>query len=500
MKYFYECNTCKSSGSIEEIFEVTEEQYGNTYKCSHCGAEIFEDDLVQFKLYEDEKYNVPLVNYHCHRDDSNILTGGDSIVKPKDYMLRAIELGHPAISSCTHGYQGIYHDVYEHSFYTKCEDCGKILVGHQKECKCGSSNVTKERLKFLYVIEAYWVKSLKDDTKDRANAHMVWIAKTDEGRKQINKLLSYVNEMDYLYYGRPRADLDLIEEYLNPNDVIISSACIGFAKYDNMEEIIERLHNHFGDSMYLEYQCHVNREQSEYNQFLQEMSLKYNIKTIIGLDSHYIYPKQHLERNNYINQKRKNSSYGDDSELGWFMDYPDSKTIFSRLDAQGVLSEEEIFTSLKNTLELLQCEDIVFTKERKMPVPKKYAHLSNKDRAKIFISLIQEKFKEHMAKLKRDKILTEELYDTYKKRIKYELDIIIKGDVADYFLANYDIIKIGQETYGGLVTPTGRGSAPSQYLNYLLGFTKLDAVTHPLTMYPERFLTLDRLKSGQMPD
>ena len=51
------------------------------------------------------------------------------------------------------------------------------------------------------------------------------------------------------------------------------------------------------------------------------------------------------------------------------------------------------------------------------------------------------------------------------------------------------LFKYGQEKYGGVLTPTGRGSAVSMYLNKLLRLTKVDKVNSSVLMYSERFLT-----------
>ena len=65
--------------------------------------------------------------------------------------------------------------------------------------------------------------------------------------------------------------------------------------------------------------------------------------------------------------------------------------------------------------------------------------------------------------------------------------------MADYFIDNYEIMKLGQEEYGGILTPSGRGSAVSMYLNKLLRLTKVDKVNSPVLMYSNAFLTSARI-------
>ena len=71
--------------------------------------------------------------------------------------------------------------------------------------------------------------------------------------------------------------------------------------------------------------------------------------------------------------------------------------------------------------------------------------------------------------------------------------------MADYFILSYYVMKYGQEKYGGVLTPTGRGSAVSMYLNKLLRLTKVDKVNSPVLMYSERFLTKERVLESHTP-
>lgn len=60
-------------------------------------------------------------------------------------------------------------------------------------------------------------------------------------------------------------------------------------------------------------------------------------------------------------------------------------------------------------------------------------------------------------------------------------------------------MKIAKEKYGGILTTTSRGSMGSFYTNKLLGFTTLDRFNSDVPIYPDRFITAERILSGQMP-
>ena len=73
--------------------------------------------------------------------------------------------------------------------------------------------------------------------------------------------------------------------------------------------------------------------------------------------------------------------------------------------------------------------------------------------------------------------------------------------MADYFLIDYNIVKIAKEKYDGVLTNTGRGSAPSFYITKLLDLTNIDRLASPITLFPTRFMSVERILGARsMPD
>ena len=112
------------------------------------------------------------------------------------------------------------------------------------------------------------------------------MAKNEEGRRDINEVLATANIDGY--YGQPRVDLELLLK-IKPENVFVTTACIAYWKYDDIEEITEVLHNHYGDNFFLEIQCHNTQAQKILNRKILDLSEKYGIDIIFGYDSHYIY-------------------------------------------------------------------------------------------------------------------------------------------------------------------------------------------------------------------
>ena len=85
------------------------------------------------------------------------------------------------------------------------------------------NNKNGTNIRWIYGAEASWVKDRHES--DRSNCHIILLARTDKGRKAINKIISIATEDGY--YARPRIDLELIDQ-LPSADVMITTACVAF--------------------------------------------------------------------------------------------------------------------------------------------------------------------------------------------------------------------------------------------------------------------------------
>ena len=384
----------------------------------------------------------------------------DSIMTNEDYAIRAKELGHGIISTMEHGWQGRYIEGYELA--------------------------EKYGLKFVFGTEAYWVKDRYE--KDDSNCHICIFARNENGRQAINDILSEANITGF--YKRPRIDIPLIMS-LPSEDVIITSACIAHWKYDDIDNIVEMFHQKFGKNYFLEVQYHNTESQRNLNQHILNLSESYNIPLIMGCDSHYIYPEQAQERSDFLYSK--GIEYPD--EEGWFMDYPDGEEAYKRFADQCVLSHEQIIEAMENTnvfLEVESYDNPCFTHDVKLP--SLYPDKSQEEKDQHFEELIWRLWNEQKQEVPSEK------WDRYEEEISAEINTVVACHMADYFLLDYEIVKKAK-AMGGQLTPTGRGSAVSFFINKLLGFTKIDRISAKVRMYPDRFMSATRiLKSKSLPD
>lgn len=403
------------------------------------------------------------VNYHKHDHVSSIMTP-DTHIKAEEYIIRAKELGHSTYFTTNHGTGG---DIFESK--TLCDKYG---------------------LRCIYGIEGYIVPDpLK---KDPRNYHIIIIPKTNKARKRLNLVTSRASEEGFYY--KPRIFIDDLLN-LEPTDYYLTTACVsGLLKdEDSFENLFSPLADHFKENMFLEVQSHKNDAQIEINKKCLALS-KMGYKLIAANDSHYIYPEQASERDEYL--KGKGISYPE--EDSFILDYPDYDTMFQRFKSQGVLNDNQIREAIDNTMILLDCEDIYLDKEIKMPTI--YPDLTDEER----IAELKQHINKAFLKVKQSDSIPQEKIAEYIKGIKYEMDIIEKTTAVhsvDYFLLNEKIVDLAVNKYDGVLTRTGRGSCGSFYINRLLGMTQIDRMNSPVPLYPERFMSVARLLENRaIPD
>ena len=395
-------------------------------------------------------------NYHKHTMYSNLRTL-DCVSKPIDYINRAKELGHTTYFTTEHGYQG---NIFE--AFSLCQENG---------------------LKCIYGVEAYYVDDIEDKTS-RAMYHLILVAMTENARRQINRIMSTANTDGYYY--KPRIDLNLLLS-LPGDEVVVTTACIAGRMFkDGWEEkFLNPVLNHFEKNFYLETQCHPDVKQAEYNQKIMDVRRKYNIPIIHANDSHYIYPEDAKFRDLFL--KAKGIVY--EEEGGFCLDYPDSDEIYKRYMKQGVLTEDEVTEALQNTLVFDNSEGITIDKEFKIP------KITEGDSNKVLKRLINEGW------IKERNNVPKERWAEYIEQIKYEYKIIEDCGMADYFILDHYIVDRAVKEYGAILTKSGRGSAVSFYVNKLLGLTEVDRISAPITLYPTRFMSAERiLSSRSLPD
>lgn len=431
-------------------------------------------------------------NYHTHTSYSNVFTSfKDSHMQYENYAKRAKETGCSILSSVEHGFQGNH---------PRCWEMAQ-----------------KYGLKFVFGTEAYWVRDRK--AADRSNAHIIILARNRNGFLQINEMLSQANE-DGFYYV-PRVDLDLLCG-LNPADVWVTTACVSFwgkvsredgtvAHHEGIMDSFEQLAKHFGSSLHLEVQAHNTDWQRYVNRLCLSLRARFGLKLVAGCDSHYVSRDQEVEREILREESHVKSDLDHERDSGVYEDYPDEPTLRQRFAEQGVLTPAQIDEAIATTDEILSFDELTYDTSRKLPTI--YPELTQEQRNQLYLDKVWSAWDKRKDAIMADgkaiynafigmgvspddmEIPTEE---RYLEAIRYETGIVTSTNTSDYFLLDSELVACGRAN-GGHLTPTGRGSAGSFFTNTLLGLSTLDRISFPVKLYPDRFVTAERLQTS-LPD
>lgn len=400
-------------------------------------------------------------NIHSHSYYSNIMTH-DSVISRTDIAKRAVELGHQTLSCLEHGY------------------CGNLFEAY---------DIAKEHnLNLIFGTEFYYVKDRFE--KDRTNSHVLVVAKNENGRESITGLISEANTTGF--YGRPRIDEELLFS-LPPTDVIVTTACIAspvnLYEDEYAHHFVKRGKEYFGDNFFLEVQPHTNKKQQDFHEKLLSLQKQYDIKMILGVDTHYIYEKDAPLRDIYL--RSRDIEYPE--EDGFIMDYPTVDTLIDRFSNQEVLEPKHVVEAMNSTLIVRDFEHVYLDTEIKMP--SLYPDLTHEEKVAKLKGVINKAWIEDRKHIPKDK------WSEYIEAIQFETKIIEDTKMEDYFLLNERVIDKALNKYGGVLTKSGRGSAPSFYVNKLLGFTEIDRLEAPVTLFATRFMSVSRiLETKSLPD
>lgn len=392
------------------------------------------------------------INYHCHSYYSNSIIA-DSPVSPKEYIARIKELGHTTYVSTEHGISFNWAEKY-------------LL--------CKENNI-----KFVFGVEAYILYNEKV-------YHIMFVAKNKNGMIQLNKLISDA-VINNFKYSRPRVTLETIKEFINPNDVICSSACIGGLLKESSLILVKELYKFFKDNFFLEVAYHKNQKQIEINKLAKKISEQVGIKLIAGNDSHYIYPEQKVLRDELLASRRIVYADEEDDETQFYMDYPDYETMFNRFKEQGIWGDDEIYDFINRTNIIEEFDDITFDNNWK--VPTLYPNLSKHERQQLLVDEANKRWSEYK------KHIPEHQYKEYIKAIRWELDEWLKCGMEDYLLTASKLVEEGVKL-GGVVTKSSRGSASGFLTTTLFGLSTIDRIQAKVPLLPERFMTADRIISA----
>ena len=402
--------------------------------------------------------NLAYENAHCHTYYSNPLTMPDSPTKIEDYAKVYKERDMQCLVVSEHGNRG--------------------NVWAQADIAEAMSD-DAYRMKPICAAETYFVPDRNPELQDRRNFHLLLVCKDNVGFRQLNKMLSIAQRTGFYYSAR--VDYELLS-MLDYRHFLCTTACVGGVVRDEEgERMALQLAEIFKENFRLEVQFHQTPEQIAHNEKILRLYNKYRWPLFFATDSHYIRKEDKMLR-----KELQLSSKIDLPDSGWDLYLPTAEEAYESMKRQNVLSNAQIEEAFENTLELRTFEGFSYTKERKFPISR--PDLSQEARNKLYVQMVKEGY------AAKEKHIAEE----ERLALNAEMQTVIETGSADYFIGVHDMLKRGIEL-GGVLTTTSRGSACSYATNYALGFTSINRLHSPVRMYPERFISKDKLKVA-MPD
>ncbi len=406
------------------------------------------------------------VGLHIHSDYS-LLDGASQIPLMID---RAIALGMPAIALTDHG---VMYGAIEMLKVCKSKgDVVKPIIGNE-----------------MYVINGDITKQER-----RPRYHQVVLAKNTLGYKNLVKLTT-ISSLQGMQgkgiFSRPCINKDLIEQY--HEGLIVTSACLGGevpqailqGRPEVARKVAQWYKDLFGDDYYLEIQDHGLPEERTVNPEIIKIAREFDIKIICTNDSHYI-SCYDVEAHDALLCIQTGKLITEDKRLRYTGTEYLKSADEMRMLFRDHLTEDVIESAIATTLEVaakIETYDILGEPRiPSYPIPDGYTS------ATYLTKIAQEGLMQ-----RRRCSSFEEIDQTYRDRLDYELNMMMQMGFAEYFLVVWDYIKFARDR--DIPVGPGRGSAAGSLVAYAMGITNVDPVHHGLLF--ERFLNPER---KSMPD
>lgn len=422
-----------------------------------------------------------MIHLHTHTKYSLL----DGMMHIEDIAERLKEIGQDTIAITEHG-----------NLYSNVEAFSKL---------------SKEGIKVINGCEVYICDDVNVTNKDSKYYHLILLCKNEQGRLNLNWLVS--QSTLHKYYGRPRIDFKMLEEH--HEGLICLSACmageVSRALENDDDQLAEsialRYKKLFGEDYYIEYQAHLVDEQQRLNLQLINLANKLSIKYVVTCDAHYVRPEDEKYHNIFIQigSQREAGEIYKDCYLQSEQDVIDKCVSTKQYTQQAIATTHEIANKCENTIPL--SAPII----PHVSVPNGFKselqylqYLCNKGfKDKGFDKWTKEQWKNYLTdKIYKDDGTVEEVelvhFDSaaeirkkYIDRARYEMNSLKEMGFEGYYLLVHSYVNAAKRR--GIA----RGSGGGSLLAYLCGIVDIDPIKYGL--YFERFIdvgALDLLKDG----
>ena len=395
------------------------------------------------------------VHLHNHTDFS-LLDGAAQIPA---YIGKCREYGMDAIAITDHG--NMYGAL---KFYKACKAAGiKPIIGSE-----------------FYMNPADRNDQSPFSEGRNHNYHLILLAMNDRGYHHLMELTTLANTQGFYY--KPRIDDEILASH--SEDLICLSACLGGEilqnlLHDNYQEARRRAQwfkDLFKDRYYIELQDHGLEEQKRTNPLLIQLARELDIPLVCTNDIHYI-NRDDANAHDTLLCIGTNAKKTDEKR----MRFPNDNFYF-----KSEAEMRELFSYIPEAIENTRVIADRCNLEVQFPGPM----LPDYEIPEGFSNT-----GEYLTHLANEGCVRRygQITDSLRKRLDYELDIILKMKFDGYFLIVRDYI-YWAKTHDIPVGP-GRGSGAGSLVAYCVDITDVDPIKYNLLF--ERFLNPERVS---MPD
>ena len=382
----------------------------------------------------------------------------DGYSTPKENLEQAKKIGLKALAVTEHGseYSWVYYDMLKKDY---------------------------SELKIIYGVEFYECFDMSIKDKNSKYFHLIVLARNDNGRKIINKLVTKSNLEGF--YFKPRIDLESFKGY--GEDLIVTSACLASklsreSDYNKCVEYVNEYKNVF-PYYYLEMQSHDTEEQAAYNKKILQLAKDTNTPFVITTDAHAATKEDLYYQARHV-QIAHDTETLSESYSGCYLQTDEE--IHEIMDKQ--IGKDNVDIGLKNTDYIADLIDVVNMPFQDPQLPTFPLPEGFEDNYTYLRHLVDEGwYKRGFDKFDKDK------QKIYRERLDYELSIIHSMGFDGYFLIVWDFINFAKSH--DIMIGSGRGSCAGSLVCFTIHITDLDPIKYGLIF--ERFLNPERIS---MPD
>jgi len=328
-------------------------------------------------------------------------------------------------------------------------------------------------------LEAYVVTD-RNDKKAKRN-HLSLIAYTTQGYQNLSKLSTLSNQRSHYHY-KPLLDLNDIYDVGKSGGlkgiVALTGCYFGLVTQAvvrgdiiKAERTMKILDSAF-DKLFVEVQNHSTDHGDGWNdeKLVTELFTMANWKglpTIVSQDSHYCDKSEKP-----LHDMMRMIAYSaDEKDLA----YPGRSYHLASTNWMKALFNDEVWKASEES-----CKWLLDNHSLEIPPLNKY---------KYFVPTIVKNPNLQLKSLCGAQLRRKKLGEEYEKRLNYELKVIQKLGMADYFMLVNDYVGWCHDNDAMVMA---RGSAAGSLVCWLLGITQVDPIKWKLSF--ERFLSIDRIR------